>query len=405
MKKILFLAFNYPNGFFGPSTNCTLRIMKALCESGRYEVHCVSYADRGEDAYEIIPNIVLHRLPMKAKMKKVPRWVKQLSFLLKLPLYPFDKPLLYFRLYHASLDLIRSDHFDLVVSQCYPDECAWVGTFLKKHGFVDKLMVIFWDNIYGKLPRRVIPKGFALHRQRWAEGIIAKYADRLVSLYPIKKFHGQYGELPEAVGKRAYLGIPSVIRPNVKPVSSKQDAIVNDKINILYSGTIFRESYVEYLVDLLNATPEAGNINLIFFQRGVSSEKWGSLKERFRGTMYVSGWIPLPDLLALYPKVNFFMSYPGNPTAICSKLFEYVSFGKPILVLYDDDSDVNISTFSTYPACHCVDVRAQVSKNAPMLSEYIRAKNDFSISFDEVEEMFMKDSPRAYVELIEKMLK
>ena len=54
MKKILFLAFNYPNGFFFLFTNCTLRIMKALCESGRYEVHCVSYADRGEDAYEII---------------------------------------------------------------------------------------------------------------------------------------------------------------------------------------------------------------------------------------------------------------------------------------------------------------------------------------------------------------
>lgn len=403
MKKILFLTFPYPYGHFGPSDYCSVKIMKALVESGRYNVHNISFSGE-QPNYDFVEGVTTHFLPFFENKKNRPAWLTRLSLLLLVPIYPFTAPIRNRKIYKATTDLIENEKYDLIICHMNSEQSIWTGTWLKKHGFVDKLMVIFWDNIYGNLPRRVIPKGFALHRQRWAEGIIAKYADRLVSLYPIKKFHGQYGELPEAVGKRAYLGIPSVIRPNVKPVSSKQDAIVNDKINILYSGTIFRESYVEYLVDLLNATPEAGNINLIFFQRGVSSEKWDSLKEKFKGTMYVSGWIPLPDLLALYPKVNFFMSYPGNPTAIRSKLFEYVSFGKPILMLYDDDSDVNINTFSTYPACHCVDVRAHVSKNAPLLSEYIRAKNDFSISFDDVEKMFIKDSPKAYVELIDEML-
>ena len=379
--------------------------MQYLCEKEDYEVHCVSYANRGEDAYEVVPDIILHRLPMKAKMKKLPRWAFQLRTILKLPIYPFDKPLLSLRLYHATLKLIRNEKYDLVVSQCYPEECLWVGTLLKKFGYIDKLMVVFWDNIYGKLPRRVIPKGFAMRRQRWAERIVAKYADQLVSLYPIKAFHEEYGELPQALGKRSYLGIPSVIRPNVKSVSSKEEAIVKGKINILYSGTIFRESYVEYLVDLLNATAVVENINLVFFQRGVSSEKWESLKEKFKGTLYISEWIPLPDLLALYPKVDFFISFPGNPTAICSKLFEYVSFGKAIFVLYDDDSDVNITTFSPYPASHCLDIRRNVSEHSQSLSEYIQAKKDFTISFEEVERMFLKDSPKAYVELIDEMIK
>ena len=379
--------------------------MQSLCKREDYEVHCVSYANRGEDAYEVLPNIILHRLPMKAKKKNLPRWVVQLRTILKLPLYPFDKPLLSYRLYHATLKLIRNEKYDLVVSQCYPEECLWVGTWLKKHGYIDKLMVVFWDNIYGKLPRRVIPKGFAMRRQRWAEGIVAKYADQLVSLYPIKAFHEQYGELAQAVGKRTYLGIPSVIRPDVKPNSSDQEAVVEGKINIFYSGTIYREGHVVFLVDLLNATPVAENINLVFFQRGVSNEKWDSIKEKFKGTLYVSEWIPLHDLLALYPRVDLFVSFPGNPTAICSKLFEYVSFGKAILVLYEDDSDVNITTFAPYPAFYCVDVRRPVSEYAPLLSEYIQAKKDFNISFEEVERMFLKDSPKAYVELINELVK
>ena len=404
MKKVLFLSFNYPSGDFGPSTNCTLRIMKAMCESGRYEVHCISYPTKGKDLYEIIPGIILHRFPFKSNETKLPRWAIRLSIILWLPLYPISKPLACFRLYRATRNLIIDKQYDLVVCQCYPEESLWVGTWLKKRSHIDKLLVIFWDSIYGKLPRRGIPKSFALRRQRWVEGFVARNANRIVSLYPLKPFHEKNGEIPQALGKRTYLGIPSVIRPRVLLPSTRGDAIVEKKINILYSGTIFREQYVRYLIDLLNSSPLADSINLVFFQRGISSSSWNSLKMRFRGTIYESDWIPLHDLLALYPRVDFFMSYPGNPTAIRSKLFEYVSYGKPIMILYDDDADVNITTFSSYPACSFIDVRLPISERASSVSLFLQDNKGRAIPFDEVESLFSADSPKAYIELIDHML-
>ena len=85
MKQILFLAYNYPSGNFGPSTNCTARIMKKLCESGKYKVCCVSYENRGVDAYDYLPEIELLRLPVKAKKRKLPRWAKRIVSFIKIP--------------------------------------------------------------------------------------------------------------------------------------------------------------------------------------------------------------------------------------------------------------------------------------------------------------------------------
>lgn len=399
MKKVLFLTYNYPYGHFGPSDNCSVKIMKALVDSGGYEVHNVSYSGSKQNYY-IEDGIITHQLPFPEAKRIRSRFLIHLQLILSLPIYPLVRPYSCYRLYRSTRNLIRNEHFDLVVCQCNPEESLWTGTLLKKYGHIDKLMVIFWDNIYGKLPQRVISKRFAISRQRWAEGIVAKYADHLVSLYPIKPFHDKYGELPEAMGKRVYLGIPSVIRPKPMLSTIKHSAIADGKINILFSGTIFRNNYVEYLIELLNTTPIAPNINLIFFQRGVSSDSWNILKEKFQGSMFVSGWIPLQELLSIYPKVDFFMSYPGYPTSIRSKLFEYVSFGKPLIVLFDDDSDVNVPTFSVYPAFHCIDVRKSVSENVTNVAEYIMESNGKSIPFEDVERLFLKDSPKAFVELI-----
>ena len=375
-----------------------------MCEDEQLEVHCASFDRNGCDKYVLLPDVIIHRLPMKAKENKLPRWAVKFIFLVKVPFYPFNGFFKSYRIYRFLKNKLKKEMFDLVVCQCHPEVSLWSGVLLKKHGFIDKLMVLFWDNIYGNMPRRLIPFSFAIRRQRWAEGIVARYADCLVSLYPIRSFHEKYGEIPQALGKRSYLGIPSVIRPDKKAMSTNNDSIVKGKINILFSGTIFRDSYVEHLVNLLNSTSIVQDINLIFFQKGLSADKCVAIKKMFRGSIYISGWIPLPDLLSLYPHVDFFISCPGYPTAIRSKLFEYVSFGKPLLVLYEDDSDVNISVFSNYYACDCIDIRQDITLLAPALEKYLLDYRGKELPFEEIEQLFKLDTPTAYVNLIKNML-
>jgi hypothetical protein len=405
MKKILFLSFNYPNGDFGPSTNCSFRIMKKLCETGRYEVHCVSYLKSDHLLYENHPAIKLHQIPIEGRSSRLPYWLSRVFILLDLPFYPWSNLLGCYRRYKATRKAIINDRYDLVICQCYPFDSLLTGIWLKKKGFISKLLVIFWDNIYGMVPQRFIPHSFALRRQIKAESFVAKYADRLISLYPLRAFHEKYGDIPLAKNKRSYLGIPSIIAPQNTCIEPRiVGALSNDKINFLYSGTIFREEYVVALVSILNQTSFARNINLILFQKGISLDSIERIRMHFNGSVFNSDWVPLCDLLSLYPRIDFFLSFPGSPTAIRSKVFEYMSYGKPLILLFDNENDVNLITFKKYPAFFAIDTRASVELGAQSLEPFIVKNRDIKVSFEEVESLFKKDSPAAYVELIDSMI-
>lgn len=404
MKKILFLTFNYPYGHFGPSDLCSTKIMDALVKTGKFEVHNVSYSGT-KKSYADINGVHLHMLGFPEKQHKRPDWLIRLLLLLKTPIYPYTQPLISKKVYRACVPVLQKENFDLVIAQCNPEESLRVGVWLKKNNLANKLVVIFWDSIYGKLPRRVIPKRFALRRQYKSENEIAKYTDVLISLYPLRAFHEEYGDVPNAIGKREYLGIPSVIRPEFRGESNYKYVIKQDEINCLYSGTIFRREYVTYLVELLNRTTIAERINLIFFCRGVGETDFEECRKNFRGTIQSSGWIPLNDLLSLYPMVDYFLSFPGNPTAIRSKVYEYMSYGKPLILLYDDDNDVNVSTFSKYPACIALDERCAVDGNAKKIEPYIIDNKKMQIPFEDVEELFPRDTVSYYVKLIDKIVR
>ncbi len=402
-KKILFLSFNYPFGPFGPSTNCTTRIMEALIKTGRYDVYNISY-DGISNNYRAINGINIETIPFRAPSVSGSRGEILKRMLHRFIFFPFADFFFCKRVYRACKKLIANSRYDLVIAQCNPEESVWAGTWLKRSGIGERLMVIFWDNIYGKLQFRFIPKWYAIWRQRNAEKVIAKYSDMLVSLYPIKSFHDKYGDVSEAIPKRVYLGVPSIIRPQPLPESLHQDVIRPDMINILYSGTVFSPDYIRFVVNLFNESRFAKQINLVFFERGVDIDAIIAMRSVFLGSIEVNDWIPLNDLLSVYPSVDFFMSFPGLVTAIRSKVYEYMSYGKPLLLLYNNDSDVNLRTFSRYPAYQAIDMRKPVSDQVYSVDSFIDLNKKRIVPFEETELLFPDDSAQAYVKVIDGLL-
>ncbi len=403
MKKILFLSFAYPYGHFGPSDNCSVKIMKELSLSGEYEIHNISRnkkSDNDSPNYDMIDGVTMHYLPFpEEKWLKNP-FVIHLKLFLLIPFYPLVHLWRFLRYYHACRDIIKDNNFDMVIAQCNPQESVLTGCLLRKFGHINNLMVLFWDNIYGKLPH-FIPWKFALYRQRKLESWVARNADKLVSLYPSKQFHDEFGDLPEAANKREYLGIPSIVRPQRLAPSSYAKCIDRNKINILYSGTIFKADYVVYLVNLLNGTTYADRINLIFFSRGVSNDDFEHIKKSFNGTLCFYDWIPHKDLLSLYANIDIFISFPGIYTAIRSKVYEYMNYGKPILLLYDHDNDVNDATFSKYPLCISLDQRVPVDENKNIIENCLNTKLGLTVPFEGVESLFPLDTVLAYKKVID----
>lgn len=402
-KKILFLSPNYPFGNFGPSTMCSFRIMKALCETQKYEIHCISYSG-DKPSYELIPEIKLHILPFQAPRHKKDRYKIYLDYLLKLPIYPFLTPQLNYRVYKKCIPICQQEDFDLAIAQCYQEDSYWSATMLKRNGYIRSLGVIFWDNLYGKNPARFINKKFAEYRNRKVETFVAKHSDFLISLYPIKSFHDKHGDLPLARGKRHYLGIPSVIKPN-SPVQTIHTNVVKEgQINILFSGSIIRREFIYYAIEVFSQCGHSQDINLIFFSRGMSKNEFETLSNQFEGSIEYSDYIPIKELHSVYNEVNCFISVPGDPHSICSKIFEYVSFGLPVIIFYKEEYDVNISTFRKYPLALTLDIKAPSLINAKLVDEFFKHQLEKRLPFEDTERLFYYDTPKAYVEFIEGFL-
>lgn len=402
-KKILFVTPNYPFGQFGASSQCSLRIMSTLCNSQKYEVHCISFNGNTPN-YQIDPNIIIHNISIPTPSTQSNRFLVYLNSISKLPIYPLLSPCLDYKIYQNCIDICEKYRFDLVIGQCFPEYSFVPATLLKKNRHINKLGIIFWDNLYGKKPARYISKRFALSRNRRTESYIAKFADFLISLYPITKFHEENGDLPAAVGKRHYLGIPSVIRPCQKIFTKHSSVIVKGKINVLYSGTIIKSDFIQDSIRIFNLSSVAEKINLIFFSRGMSDAEFDLLRGRFKGTIVTSDYIPIQELHSIYHDVDCFLSVPGDPNSVCSKIFEYVSFGHPVVILYQEDYDVNISTFGNYSLALSLDIRDSEDNIARKLDLFFQSKLGKHIPFEEVEKLFHLDTPKAYIQFIESQI-
>ena len=71
MKKVLFLTYVYPYGYYNASAACSTRIMKELALDSNIEVHCVSYKQGVADKqpYSTIPNVTLHPISLREKKR------------------------------------------------------------------------------------------------------------------------------------------------------------------------------------------------------------------------------------------------------------------------------------------------------------------------------------------------
>lgn len=363
------------------------------------EVHCIS-SSGVKETYDQIPDIILHPIDFSASTKK--NIFRYILYALMFPIWNICDG---YRLYKLCKYITTQTHFDLVVAQYHQEPSLLAGVWLRRKGLIKNLTVIFWDNLYGKTPRRFLPRWFSVPRLKRMENYVARHADALISLYPIKEYHYKHGDVSAAIGKRYYLGIPSIIPPATKINTIYRKVIDPNKINILYSGTIFRKSYVDYFVDVLNQTKYAEQINLIFFSRGVDNNVFEVVKQKFKGKIHTNDWIPLNELLSLYHDVDFFISFPGVPTAIRSKNYEYISYGKPIFILYDDDRDVNVSTFTKYPLSFAFDQRVPVATNAEAISIFIERTSNKIMEYDTIEALYPLDTASAYVQLLMEQIK
>lgn len=416
-KKILFTIQWYPS-VLSANALCDQKIIEVL-KKENVDITCLTYRGTEQTKTEVIDGvrIIRHRRSvwwnqyMKAQQKDcrlssfilfLDRIILRLKQVLTIPFYPYVNLKSSIKFMVRAIQLHKKEHFDVVVSEHHGLDSLLAGYALKCYDPKIKFVGILWDPICAKEPVGYLPAAYALRRTKWQEQTIIKKVDAIIGMKSsecaVKRI------LDVDTQKHFFYDIPGIVKPKYSNLT-RSDILQENKINIIFSGILsLPDRDPECFIRALNETKSASCINLVFLCTGAGKAKLDMLQKTFKGTITNMNYIPHSELLALYSKADILLNFGGrNPNMVPSKIFEYMSFGKPIISMFSIDNEASKIYLDQYPLSLCLDERKDRVEIVKMLDSFFKEKVGRIVPFEQVEELFPLNSPKIYADLIMKL--
>ncbi len=420
MKKILFLIQTFP-AKRSANVICDTKIISELRKSGAWEIHCLTYRLPWQTSKEFFDGVYVHRFNrtwwwnvlMKALetpqsrysrlIQKLDRLRLRLSQLLFACIYPNEEPLLYRKFSNEALRICGQIKFDIVIAEHYGGDTLFAGAKVKSHYPNIKLMSILWDPISGRTLPKYLPQKYAERKNLEFEERILRYSDLIVGMRAHMPYQQVHSSEKSFFRNVIFLDIPGIIRPETQMGNNR--FVIKGKINVIFTGVLnLPDRDPSLVIKTFGRSKYKDNFNLMFFAVGGGSYLVESLIKNEGLQGFVHAFIPRSELNSVLQTSDILLNIGGpNTTQVPSKIFEYMSYGKPIVSTYYVDNESSLSYFQRYPLALCLDLRKGINENASMLDELIDSKLGQVLDFTAVEKLYPLNNPQTFVCEIEKL--
>ena len=175
----------------------------------------------------------------------------------------------------------------------------------------------------------------------------------------------------------------------------------------LYPGLRPPEQVVAIIAEMKRdsetAKPDSGKSFLFDFYGGhqemiEASPAYGEAKKR----IVLHGAVSSEEAEEARNGADFLINIDNlNPTQVPSKIFEYLSTGKPIINFVFDEGSPIMAYLKDYPLCLKVNVNGDPAEAAGRVAAFVREKRGARIPFETVREMFERCTPEYVAKQIE----
>ncbi len=298
----------------------------------------------------------------------------------------------------AAMALQKQYDFDAVVSVYTPIETLLAGYELKKAYPKIKYIPYFLDSLSGGYGPRYFTQKRIIHRGLRIEKQIFPQADMIVAMKSSQehqlKYNGEYRE------KIVFLDIPMLTRaeelPNF-PVPKQKP------YKFLFVGSISRNIRdPKTLIDAL-ACMDNGDIVCEFVGNIDCIEAFSGLKQIMGERLIFTGYIHHDQLAEKIAGANVLLNV-GNliSTMVPSKIFEYMSYLKPVISTYDIEDEPSAKYLSQYPLALLLSGKDKPESNAQKIVEFLENIQSKQVDYKTLEDQFYLNTPKAFVEALEK---
>lgn len=221
-------------------------------------------------------------------------------------------------------------------------------------------------------------------------------------MYSSMEHHLKYSINLGHYEKMIYLDIPLLTENKINYKTINNNILNKNKINIVYTGSLYYSSRnPEYILELFKKL-EREDVALIFIGSSDCNKLFEEMREKFMGELLYYEHMEHDRILNILPDADFLLNIGvKNKNAISGKIFEYMSFGKPIISTYEIDEEPCIPYLEEYHLSLLIDQRGNIDSNAKILNSFLDKFHNVSVPFNFIKNKFHKNTPEAFLEVLD----
>lgn len=401
MGKYIFLT-----GYYLPKPGatglCIHQLAKETAKRG-HDVTTICYFDGDEktsfDGVHIIKIPVPSFLQENMSNLRLSRKINQIRSVWSKLIHIRDYPLRSSRLvktYYSSLrNLVIEGENITIVASVNPLE-AVIATQLIKEEFPSKVTTHYYcaDTLSNEKGNSgILPVEYRTkHGLKWEKRLFASF-DSIIIMECHKKYYFSK-EFSEYIPKMKLANFPLFSR-----IETGTQQTENDIVSFVYAGTLYRElRNPKFLCDLLIETSKIEKISVSFLGGGDCDDILAAANERSNGAIRYLGMQPHDIAMQEIGMADVLLSIGNAESPMApSKIYEYMSTGKPIVHTYTYEKDPCLEPLTKYG--NALLIREDEKHVVEKLLDFL--KNRRNVSFDEVREKFKLSMPEYTVNMIE----
>lgn len=285
---------------------------------------------------------------------------------------------------------------DLIIPFCFPFESILGAIAFKKNCNREvEIKPVIFDNFVDNPNLHRLKINLKIKRNRHLKLLCdaIEYVNHSYISHSQRPFIQR--QLPHLLTKITFIEHPLLI---------KQPPIVNNNNTVVYTGA-FLKNYVrsaELASILAVIVPQISN-NIEFCIMGNDLKPIEDLAKRFPKRVFNHGTVPFEIAQNFMRKAGILLSVAEfSGIQISSKIFSYISLGKPIIQLYYNPNDINVRILRKYPNSLCINVsdKKNFEDNVKKIGRFIKDKCGQHLSFDEVKKLYPEAIPEYLIKQI-----
>lgn len=418
MKKILFITSHY---YPKPDANgvCVREIANELFSKG-YEVDIVALGRRKEEKKDTYDGINVYKvgLPFYKWLKEYSSSIKnpiikrkvygsyellnRVSLLLHMPFYPVTSFITVFKYWFKIYKLHKKNNYSTIIATYKPIDSILAALIMKRVCKDIQIVLYILDSFPNSGGGKYLSSLRAEKRGKRWEKLIYPSSDLVINMKCHEKYYEKNsGEYLEFKSKMRFSDFPLI-------KSSFYTENVNFENNeVVYTGNLDLNMRNPKYACKIFSSLKIDNLRLNFYSAGNCEH----IIEDYKNTssnIYQHGFVTHTESMDAIKKAKFLVNIGNKGTdMVPSKLFEYMSTGKPIIHFYYDESDSCIPYLLKYPMALIIKMdEEQINDNKILVSEFMKKYEYYqAIELDLVEEIFLYNTPKYTSKLIERILK